>query len=175
MTQRTLLMNACAAVAFVGCAHAQPLPTRDTVSSRTTPATAPQAAAPTPAPATDTGLSDLEAMLRGDVLHFNYDQANLMPDSQQRLQKIARILNAHPQLTIRVEGNCDERGTEDYNLQLGQERADAAKKYLTNLGVDASRVSTLSYGKDRPENPAHTPDAWAENRRDDIKPAVRSL
>jgi peptidoglycan-associated lipoprotein len=104
------------------------------------------------------------------VLHFAYDPANLTPDDQHRLQNIAVILAKHPDLNVRISGNCDERGTEDFNLQLGQQRAAAAQKYLANLGVDAARVATISYGKDRPVNPAHTSEAWAENRRDDIQP-----
>jgi len=151
-----------------GCAHNQTAAIPNLTSSRQTPAQQPVAETPS-APA-DTGQADLEAMLRDDVLHFAYDQANLTPDDQHRLQNIAVILAKHPDLNVRISGNCDERGTEDFNLQLGQQRAAAAQKYLANLGVDAARVATISYGKDRPVNPAHTSEAWAENRRDDIQP-----
>ena len=71
---------------------------------------------------------------------------------------------------MRIEGNCDERGGEEFNLQLGQLRAAAAKKYLANLGVTPARIDTISYGKDRPANPAHNEQAWQENRRADVKP-----
>ena len=154
-----------------GCTHNQTAAIPNLTSSRPSssqPAQQPVAEAPS-APA-DTGQADLEAMLRDDVLHFAYDQANLTPDDQHRLQNIAGILAKHPNLSVRISGNCDERGTEDFNLQLGQERAAAAQKYLVNLGVDAGRIATISYGKDRPINPAHTSEAWAENRRDDIQP-----
>jgi peptidoglycan-associated lipoprotein len=136
------------------------------MTSRPTPAAPPEAAAPAP----DTSQADLEAMLRNDVLHFDTDQAELSADDLHRLQNIADVLSKHAGLTVRISGNCDERGTEDYNLHLGQERAAAAQKYLVNLGVDVSRIATVSYGKDRPANSAHTSEAWAENRRDDIQP-----
>ena len=167
MFRRSPLLSACLALAFVGCAHAQAAPSQNLSSARPTPARATPAQTQT----SDDGSADLEAMLRGDVLHFEYDAANLLPESRQRLQNIAQVLSKHPQLMVRIEGNCDERGTEDYNLQLGQARADAARKYLVGLGVETSRIATLSYGKDRPANPAHTANAWAENRRDDIHPA----
>jgi peptidoglycan-associated lipoprotein len=170
MPHRSLLLATCSALAFVGCAHAQATPAPEVATARPTPAPVAQPA-PAPAKPVDDGLADLEAMLRGDVLHFDYDAVSLMPESRHRLQNIAQILSQHPQLSVRIEGNCDERGTEDYNLQLGQARADAARKYLVDLGVESSHISTLSYGKDRPANPAHDADAWAENRRDDIRPA----
>jgi peptidoglycan-associated lipoprotein len=152
---------------WTGCAHTQTAATpKPFATSRPTPAQPPAAETA----ATDTGQADLEAMLRDDVLHFAYDQANLTTDDQHRLQNIADILSKHPNLAVRISGNCDERGTEDFNLQLGQQRAAAAQKYLTDLGVDASRIATLSYGKDKPVNTAHTPEAWAENRRDEIQP-----
>jgi peptidoglycan-associated lipoprotein len=155
-----------------GCAHNQTAALPNLTSSRPTPAQQPVAETPTAPP--DTGQADLEAMLRDDVLHFAYDQANLSSDDQHRLQNIADILAKHPNLRVRISGNCDERGTEDFNLQLGQERAATAQKYLVNLGVDAGRVATVSYGKDRPVNPAHTSEAWAENRRDDVQPRSRN-
>ncbi len=156
----------------VGCAHNQTAAIPNLTSNRQTPASQPVAAAPQ-SPA-DTGQADFEAMLRNDVLHFDYDRANLTAEDQHRLQNIADILVKHPALSVRISGNCDERGTEDFNLQLGQERAAAAQKYLVNLGVEASRIATVSYGKDRPVNPAHTSEAWAENRRDDIQPSSQN-
>jgi peptidoglycan-associated lipoprotein len=156
---------AAAGLWWVGCAHTQAVATPHS-TSRPTPAAQPEAAVA----AADTGQADLEAMLRNDVLHFDTDQAQLSAEDQSRLQNIADILVKHPGLTVRISGNCDERGTEDYNLHLGQERAATAQKYLANLGVDASRIATVSYGKDRPANSAHTSEAWAENRRDDIQP-----
>ncbi len=154
------------AAAGAGCAHNQmQAPAEQPVAkSHTTPA--PQVAVQA-AP-----KDDLEEMLQGNALHFDYDRANLTTESQDRLLKIAEILRSHPGLTIRIEGNCDERGGEEFNLQLGQERAAAAKKYLVNLGIAPDLIATISYGKDKPENPAHSEPAWAQNRRDDIRPVA---
>jgi len=157
-----------AALWWGGCAHNQTAALPNLSLNHPTAAQPP--VAETPAAQADTDQADLEAMLRDDVLHFDYDQANLSADDQHRLQNIAGILSKHPQLNLRIAGSCDERGTEDFNLQLGQERAAAAQKYLVNLGVEAGRIATVSYGKDRPVNPAHTSEAWAENRRDDVQP-----
>src|SRR2546422_301333 len=76
--------------------------------------------------------------------------------------------------SIRIEGNCDERGSREYNLALGQRRADAAKKYLTDLGLAADRITTISYGKERPRAPGHDEEAWKENRRDDLVPSSQT-
>jgi peptidoglycan-associated lipoprotein len=159
--------RAAAGLWWGGCAHNQTAALPNLTSSRPSsngPAQPPVAETP------DTGQADLDAMLRNEVLHFDYDQATLSADDLHRLQNIADILSKHPKLGVRIAGNCDERGTEDFNLQLGQERAAAAQKYLVDLGIDAARIATLSYGKDRPINPAHTSEAWAENRRADIQP-----
>jgi peptidoglycan-associated lipoprotein len=77
-------------------------------------------------------------------------------------------LEKNPGAVIRIEGNCDERGTVEYNLALGEKRAKAALDYLVKMGIDPSRISTVSYGKERPMDPGHTEAAWAKNRRDDF-------
>ncbi len=155
--------------ATLGCAHSAavtvPTPSEKPMAS------APMEAPPAPPSKTDEqALEDLQRMLAGEILHFDFDRADLSAESRARLQRIADILAKHPGLTIRIEGNCDERGGEEFNLQLGQERAAVAKKYLVNLGVASARVDTISYGKDRPVNSAHDEDAWTQNRRDEIKP-----
>jgi peptidoglycan-associated lipoprotein len=171
MRKIQMLVAALAGSTLGACAHNQ-------AQVPTAPLDHPIATAPAPAakPAAEESRpnEDLDKMLRGEVLHFDFDRADLTAESRERLQRIAEILTQHPKLTIRIEGNCDERGGEEFNLQLGQERAAAARKYLANLGVNPSRIDTISYGKDRPSNPAHTPDAWSENRRDDIHEASAS-
>jgi peptidoglycan-associated lipoprotein len=112
--------------------------------------------------------ADLEGLLRGDVLHFGFDEAQLTSESEQRLQKLAEAMRSHPDVKLTVAGNCDELGTEEYNLALGQKRAAVAKAYLVRLGVDGQRVATVSYGKERPVNPGHDEQARAANRRDDL-------
>ena len=100
----------------------------------------------------------------GDV-HFDYDQANLGDQARAVLEKYALWLQNHRQAKVAVEGHCDERGTVDYNLALGDKRARAARDYLVSLGVAADRLTTVSYGKERPLDPASNEQAWARNRR----------
>lgn len=163
-------------LAAVGCAHTAAKPSIDS-----TPAQVAKAEAPAPSVAAEPqgderqAMADLEAALRGAVLHFAFDQDGLTADSRSRLERIARILGQHPGLRVRVDGNCDERGTEEFNLALGQRRAEVAKKYLVNLGVDGDRVNTISFGKDRPLADAHDESAWAQNRRDDFEPVGQRL
>jgi peptidoglycan-associated lipoprotein len=98
---------------------------------------------------------------------FAYDESALTADGQSALQNSAKWLNG-PQgraYNILIEGHCDERGTEQYNLALGDKRANIAKEYLQTLGVDASRIRTVSYGEERPFDPGHDEAAWAKNRR----------
>ena len=101
-----------------------------------------------------------------DDIHFDYDRDVLRQDAQEILGMHAKWLIAHQNYIVRIEGNCDERGSVEYNLALGQRRADNAMKYLVDLGVDKSRISTISYGKERPVDPGHNEEAWAKNRRD---------
>jgi peptidoglycan-associated lipoprotein len=112
--------------------------------------------------------AEIEAALRGATVFFDFDQAQLKPEGMESLQRVARVLRGH-QSTIDIEGNCDERGTEEYNLMLGQRRAEIARKYLVDLGVSPSQLSTVSYGALRPVNSAHTEAAWNENRRDELR------
>ncbi len=98
-------------------------------------------------------------------IHFDFDKYNIRPDAAAILKKSAEYLTAHPTYKIQIEGHCDERGTVEYNLVLGERRAESAKKFLENLGVEGSRLSTISYGKEMPLDPRHTPEAWAKNRR----------
>jgi peptidoglycan-associated lipoprotein len=99
-------------------------------------------------------------------IHFDFDKFNLKPEAREILKKQAAWLANHATASVLIEGNCDERGTEEYNLALGQRRADAAKGYLVELGIDKKRIKTISYGKDRPLDPGQNEEAWAKNRRD---------
>lgn len=96
---------------------------------------------------------------------FGFDAATLDEDAQTALRESAMWLREHPQFALLLEGHCDSRGTEQYNLALGDRRADAARAFLATLGVDASRLRTVSYGEDRPFETGETEDAWAQNRR----------
>ncbi len=99
-------------------------------------------------------------------IHFGYNTYNIEPQDGAVLKANASWLQAHPQTRVQVEGHCDERGSEDYNLALGAKRAQSAKDYLVTLGVPESRISTISYGKELPLCTEHDEDCWAQNRRD---------
>lgn len=101
----------------------------------------------------------------GDRVFFGFDRHDLTEDARDTLQKQAQWLKKYPHLNVTVEGHADERGTREYNLALGDRRANSVKNYLIALGIDSSRISTISYGKERPAVPESTPAAWAQNRR----------
>jgi peptidoglycan-associated lipoprotein len=101
----------------------------------------------------------------GDRVFFAFDKSEISPEAQATLQKQADWLKRYPNVTVTVEGHCDERGTREYNLALGERRASAAKKVLIALGVQGSRVTTISYGKERPAVLGSNETAWAQNRR----------
>lgn len=103
------------------------------------------------------------------IVYFDFDKYNLVDSAKQALDHNATILKDNPNLMIRIEGHCDERGTIEYNLSLGEKRAAAAKKYLTDLGIDPKRLQTISYGKERPAVAGSNEAAWAKNRRDEFK------
>lgn len=105
------------------------------------------------------------AVTAGDSVFFDYDQYNLRPEGQATLQAQAAWLSKYPQVTLTLEGHCDERGTREYNLALGERRANSARAYLISLGVDPSRLQVISYGKDRPFAVGSDETSWAQNRR----------
>jgi peptidoglycan-associated lipoprotein len=99
------------------------------------------------------------------VVYYGYDTAELSAEARTALDANAAVLKKYPSWTVTIEGHCDERGTAEYNLALGERRAAAAQSYLVALGVPASRVKTVSYGKEFPFDPGHDEAAWAKNRR----------
>ena len=101
----------------------------------------------------------------GDRVFFNYDSAELDTDAQELLQDQVAWLKQYSNVSVIIEGHCDERGTREYNLALGEKRAQSVKNYLINLGISADRVSTISYGKERPAVVGSNDGAWAQNRR----------
>ena len=101
----------------------------------------------------------------GDRVFFNYDSSELDTDAQELLQDQVAWLKQYSDVSIIVEGHCDERGTREYNLALGEKRAQSVKNYIINLGISADRVSTISYGKERPAVVGSNDGAWAQNRR----------
>ncbi len=104
---------------------------------------------------------------KGEVqdVFFEFDKYELRSDARMVLQEDARYLKEHPGAEVTLEGHCDERGTDEYNLALGQRRADAVRSYLVDLGVSGTRLKTVSYGEEKPFAMGHTESAWAQNRR----------
>jgi peptidoglycan-associated lipoprotein len=106
----------------------------------------------------------MDAFMNEDI-HFDFDASTLTPAAQEILKKKAQWLQNNPEKMSTIEGNCDERGTNAYNLALGDRRAASAKAFLVDLGISASRLTTISYGEERPIDPGHNEEAWAKNRR----------
>lgn len=160
-----------------GCKKKQPETTDTDMTTETSETPAEEV---TPPPEVDT-MSDLEKALMsedlqqlnqllaeqglvGDV-YFNYDEYDLEPEARERLSRNAEFMKEHPELVFTLEGHCDERGTNEYNLALGDRRANAAKNYLLSLGVGASAMQTLSYGEERPVCTDAAESCWSRNRR----------
>lgn len=109
---------------------------------------------------------DLQGQLQ--KIYFNFDSADLSEESRNTLSRNAEYLSKQQGAKIRIEGNCDERGSDDYNMALGERRAKAAKDYLVNLGIASDRIATISYGEEKPVDPGHDEAAWSKNRRDEF-------
>jgi peptidoglycan-associated lipoprotein len=105
-----------------------------------------------------------ESRLLKDV-HFDFDKYDIRPEDAGILKENAALLMNYPKVKIQVEGHCDERGTNEYNLALGERRANAAKKYLVSLGISTDRISSISYGEEKPLDTGHNEETWAKNRR----------
>ena len=103
-----------------------------------------------------------------EKIYFDFDSSVLTAPSRATLSKNADVLLKKTSLKVQIEGNCDERGSDEYNLALGEKRANAAMKYLVTLGVSSDRLSVISYGKEKPADPGHDEAAWAKNRRDEF-------
>ncbi len=102
-------------------------------------------------------------------IYFDFDKSEIKPEAQITLKGKARWLKDNPEYSVRIEGHCDERGTNEYNLALGERRAKAAADFLTSLGISPDRIRTISYGEERPADPRSNEEAWARNRRDEFK------
>ncbi len=108
------------------------------------------------------------AALAAYTIHFAFDSAVVRDSEKANLQSVAQQLASDPNTKLMIEGNCDERGTEEYNRSLGERRALAAREALAKMGVDPMRVFTRSFGKDKPVDPGHDDAAWQKNRRDEF-------
>jgi len=113
----------------------------------------------------DRSLDDINKQSPLQPVFYELDSAEISADGQKTLAADAEVLKKYPSWVVSIEGHCDERGTAEYNLALGERRALAARTYLVSLGIDAGRLRTVSYGKEFPFDPNHSEDAWAKNRR----------
>jgi peptidoglycan-associated lipoprotein len=154
-----LLFTLVTFVAAMGCGKKPPPPPPEPPPVVVEPPPEPPPPEPPPPPPPPLVLS---------AIYFDFDKSDIRSDARDIMAQNAKALTERPTATIRVEGNCDERGTEEYNLALGERRASAAKDYLVNYGIEAAKISTISYGESRPVDFGHNEDAWAKNRRDDF-------
>jgi len=150
---------------FVGCAKEEPPPpTAEAQPRPVAPPPPPPAPVPTPPPGPSISQQAFQEFQNQDI-YFDFDKYDLRTDARTTLDRKASFFNQNSSVRVQVEGHCDERGTNEYNMALGERRANAAKQYLTTAGISAGRLSTISYGEERPLDPGHTEAAWARNRR----------
>lgn len=171
-----LLMLFCLTIVAGGCTKKQMLKEDESLAQN--PALSGQTSPSTPAPTSvaqepvvkDESLTTetAPAVEPFETIYFDLDSYVLRQDARDALDNNAKWLLKKSTGTVRLEGNCDERGSDEYNLALGEKRAKAAKSYLVTLGVPADRLNTISYGKEKPVDPGHTEAAWAKNRRVDF-------
>lgn len=148
-------------VAVAGCGGKKAVEPTPTDTGSSTPV---EETTDTPVETTDTRATEVSPISVSDVF-FDFDQFNLSSEAKSTLEANAREMKRVADASVTIEGHCDERGTKAYNLALGDKRANAAKDYLVSLGVTASRITTISYGKERPFDTGSSESAWAKNRR----------
>ena len=168
---KSLTITLIAAAALAACSST-PLETKAPVTTATAaPATPPAANTAQSKVATVTldPLDDPNSQLAARSIYFAYDDFTIDPKYQPLVQAHGKFLQAHPAVQIRVEGNADERGSHEYNLALGDKRAQIVAKQLELMGAKAAQVEAVSYGEERPKSEGHDEAAWAENRRADIR------
>jgi peptidoglycan-associated lipoprotein len=175
---RFLFIAAPAAVLIAGCAHTKldekPAPVVEQSSSTQAPmpapapAPAPVARVEAPAPVPVDPLSDPTGALAKRSVYFDFDKSQVRTEYQGLIEAHGRYLVDRASRQVKIEGNCDERGGREYNLALGQRRADAVRERLELVGVPGARVETISFGKEKPKSGGHDETGWAENRRADI-------
>jgi len=172
-TTRLMLLVVALPVAFGACKKQQTPAVQEP-----TPVSNPGNTNPTP-PRVDAPAAVDSAAIRAEwaraaratlseILYFEYDSDELTSDARSKLDAKLALLNANPQVRVRIDGHTDERGTDEYNMVLGRRRAEQAKRYLTDRGIDGSRIETMSFGRERPVAQGSNEDAWSQNRRDEF-------
>jgi peptidoglycan-associated lipoprotein len=147
----------------------QPAPAPAPVPENTAPARPAPTAAPRDTMAEYNERVAATRMRLLETIYFEYDADELRDEARSSLDAKIAILNANPGLRIRVAGHCDERGSDEYNIALGRRRAESAKRYMTDRGIDASRIETASFGRERPAVQGASEEAWSRNRRDEFE------
>jgi peptidoglycan-associated lipoprotein len=157
------------------CHHKKPEVAPTPVNSTAAPPPAPPPPpSMAPPPPSNPGGSNLDVIAAArvatmsDRIHFDYDKSDVKPEDTRKLDAKGALLKQFTALRIRITGHCDERGSDQYNIALGMRRATAAKTYLVQLGIDASRIDVASLGREVPIDPGHDESAWAQNRRDEF-------
>lgn len=171
MLRKSLVVSGVATLALVvACSHEQKKDEKTAAPARLAATDAPKKAPqPRAATAPEAAPAPVASRSGDDAIFFEFDSSLVREDDRPILQDLAKRVKSTPGSRIRIEGNCDERGTTEYNLALGQQRAEAARKYLQSLGVSASQIATTSWGSERPLATGHDESSWARNRRDDLK------
>ncbi|MEX0922775.1 MAG: peptidoglycan-associated lipoprotein Pal [Rhodovibrionaceae bacterium] len=152
-----LLMVLAAGLMLAACGSSDREAAPTTTGGNTTGSTVSSGAAP--------GSQEQLVQQVGDRVFFDTDRSEIKPQARSTIEALAAWMNEHPGVALTVEGHCDERGTREYNLALGERRANAVRDYLVALGISGNRVGTISYGKERPAVPGSSESAWAQNRR----------
>ncbi|MBC8792801.1 MAG: peptidoglycan-associated lipoprotein Pal [Tagaea sp. CACIAM 22H2] len=160
---RFKLLSTLAAVALLAACESAPTQQAATGGSGAA-APAPAAAAPAAAGIRPGSQEDLVQNV-GDRVFYDFDKSELRPEARRTIERWAAWMKQHGNVTITIEGHADERGTREYNIALGERRATAARNYLVSQGIDARRVATISYGKERPAVLGSNEGAWRQNRR----------
>src|SRR4051812_48848831 len=159
------------AAAFAGCAT-QGSEDAAKANAQTASRTATPAPAPAPAPQSSFALGSQSGGLRSvpmtRSIYYEYDRAEITAEGKKIIEANAEYLRTHPGVKVVVEGNADERGSAEYNVALGQRRADSVQKVMSLLGVPTDRIETVSLGKEKPKITGHDESAWSQNRRSDI-------
>jgi peptidoglycan-associated lipoprotein len=164
------LVAVCMVVVLAACAseQAKQAPTSEATPTPAHPQQGAQSQA-TPGQAVVTNpLNDPNNILYKKSVYYAFDKYNIEPQYMPIVEAHAGYLKSHPQATVRLEGNCDERGSREYNLALGQRRADGVKSAIELLGVSDKQIDTVSWGSEKPKALGHNEEAWAQNRRTDI-------
>jgi peptidoglycan-associated lipoprotein len=166
MLRKFPLIAAASVLAVAVLAGCSSEPKKESTSGETS-APPPVATAPAPAPSSE-GTSAPTVDLSKHSVYFDFDKSEIKPEGQDVVSNWSTYLSSHPTVKVRVEGNCDERGSREYNVGLGERRANAVAQALESNGVSQSQVTVISYGKERPVCTQHDESCWSQNRRADI-------